>query len=259
MNTIQKAHFITSKLLFFIILCAISSCSKNDNSTTQTSSVNFQVPATEDIVMYEINPSAFSTSKNLQGITNRLSEIKALGVNTIWIMPIYPVGSLKSFGSPYCVKDYTAVNPNFGSLADLKNLVTKAHEKNIVVLLDWVANHTSWDNAWISNYGWYSQDNTGQIISPAGTGWNDVADLNYNNTAMRQAMIDAMKYWVINADIDGYRCDAADFVPYDFWQQANTSLNAIPGKKLIMLAEGSRSDHFSAGFQMNFSWDYSLL
>ena len=171
-------------------------------------------------------------------------------------MPIYPVGSLKSFGSPYCVKDYTSVNPNFGTLADLKNLVNKAHEKNIAVLLDWVANHTSWDNAWISNPGWYSQDNTGQIISPAGTGWNDVADLNYNNTAMRQAMIDAMKYWVINADVDGFRCDAADFVPYDFWQQANASLNAIPGKKLIMLAEGSRSDHFTAGFQMNFSWDY---
>ena len=256
MNTIQKVYFTASKLLFFIILCTITSCSKSDNSSAQPSTVAFQVPATEDIVMYEINPNAFSSSKNLQGITNRLSEIKALGVNTIWIMPIYPVGSLKSFGSPYCVKDYTSVNPNFGTLADLKNLVNKAHEKNIAVLLDWVANHTSWDNAWISNPGWYSQDNTGQIISPAGTGWNDVADLNYNNTAMRQAMIDAMKYWVINADVDGFRCDAADFVPYDFWQQANASLNAIPGKKLIMLAEGSRSDHFTAGFQMNFSWDY---
>jgi glycosidase len=207
--------------------------------------------------MYEINPKSFSATKNFQGITNRLDNIKALGVNTIWIMPIYKVGVLKSFGSFYCVKDYKGIDPSYGTMQDLKKLVNTAHNKGIAVLFDWVANHTSWDNAWITtNPSWYTQNSSGQIISPAGTNWNDVADLNFNNTAMRLAMIDAMKYWVTEANIDGYRFDAADFVPADFWFQANTALNAIPNKRLILLAEGSRADHFSAGFQMNFAWDY---
>jgi glycosidase len=172
-------------------------------------------------------------------------------------MPIYTVGVLNSFGSFYCVKDYKGINPSYGTMQDLKTLVSTAHQKGIAVIFDWVANHTSWDNAWITaNPGWYTHNSSGQIISPAGTNWNDVADLNFSNAAMRLAMIDAMKYWVTEANIDGYRCDAADFVPVDFWIQANTALNAIPNKHLILLAEGSRADHLSVGFQMNFSWDY---
>jgi len=246
------------------LLFVFQSCSKSDDGvvtptpvTPVTPTDGFVPAATADIVMYEINPSAFSASKNLQGITNRLDNIKALGVNTIWIMPIYPIGVTNSFGSPYCIKDYTSVRPGLGTLQDLKTLVTTAHQKGIAVILDWVANHTSWDNTWITaNPSWYTQNSSGQIISPAGTTWNDVADLNYNNTAMRTAMINAMKYWVTEANVDGFRCDAADYVPYDFWSQANTALNAIPNKHLILLAEGSRADHFTAGFQMNFAWDY---
>ncbi len=258
-KTVNTLFFTPSKFLFigFISLFFIfQSCSKNDNPIVVNPPSSFQTPNIEDVVMYEINPAAFSTTKNFQGITNRLDDIKALGINTIWIMPIYPVGVLKSFGSPYCVKDYTAVNPSLGTLQELKTLVTKAHEKNIAVLLDWVGNHTSWDNTWITNKSWYTQDANGNIISPAGTNWNDVADLNYNNSDMRIAMIAAMKYWVENANIDGYRCDAADFIPFDFWQQAINSLRKIPGKNLIMLAEGNRADHFNAGFQLDFSWDY---
>jgi glycosidase len=135
--------------------------------------------------------------------------------------------------------------------------VKDAPKRKIAVILDWVANHTSWDNLWIySNPSWYTHNGNGQIISPAGTNWNDVADLDFTNNAMRLAMINAMKFWVTNADIDGFRCDAADYVPYDFWLQANTALKSIPNKKLILLAEGSRADHFAAGFQINFAWDY---
>ncbi len=250
-----------------ILVCLLyifQSCSKSDDVivtptpiTPITPTDGFVPAATADIVMYEINPSAFSASKNLQGITNRLDNIKALGVNTIWIMPIYPIGVTSSFGSPYCVKEYTSVRTSLGTLQDFKTLVTTAHQKGIAVVLDWVANHTSWDNTWITaNPSWYTQNSSGQIISPAGTNWNDVADLNFNNAAMRTAMIDAMKYWVTEANVDGFRCDAADYVPYDFWLQANTALNAIPNKHLILLAEGSRADHFAAGFQMNFAWDY---
>lgn len=248
------------------LLFVFQSCSKSKSedivvpptSIIQYTTSNGFIPkATADIVMYEINPTAFSASKNFQGITNRLDNIKALGINTIWIMPIYPIGVTSSFGSPYCVKDYTSVRTSLGTLQDFKTLVTTAHQKGIAVILDWVANHTSWDNSWISAHpSWYTQNNSGQITSPAGTNWNDVADLNYSNSDMRTAMIDAMKYWVTEANIDGFRCDAADYVPYDFWLQVNTALNAIPNKHLILLAEGNRADHFTAGFQMNFAWDY---
>lgn len=133
----------------------------------------------------------------------------------------------------------------------------KAHEKNIAVIIDWVANHTSWDNPWISAHpNWYTKDSNGNIISPAGTGWNDVADLDYNNAEMRTAMISAMKFWIDNAGVDGFRCDAADYVPFDFWKQAITTLQSTTSKKLILLAEGNRADHFDAGFQMNFSWNF---
>lgn len=239
------------------LLFLLPSCSSDSSIAPNPEPVPFEVPATENIVMYEINPSPFSASHDLQGITNRLDNIKALGINTIWIMPVYPIGEVNSFGSPYCVKDYTSVRNSLGTIDNLKALVTAAHSKGIAVILDWVANHTSWDNAWITAHpDWYTQNGSGQIISPAGTGWNDVADLNFENADTRLAMIAAMKYWVTEADIDGFRCDAADYVPYDFWLQANTALNAIPDKHLILLAEGARADHFAAGFQLNFAWDY---
>lgn len=246
------------KLVSFFLLSVIlfSSCKKENESPIVLPPATFEVPATEDIVMYEINTPAFSTTKNLQGIIDRLDSIKALGINTIWLMPIYPVGILNAFGSPYCVMNYTDVNASFGTIGDLKNLVTEAHKKNIAVILDWVANHTSWDNAWIANKDWYTQDANGNIIHPAGTNWNDVADLNYDNDTMRLAMIAAMKFWIDTAAIDGFRCDAADFVPFDFWQQAIDSLHNIPNKQLILLAEGARNDHFTAGFQMNYSWNF---
>lgn len=254
----KTQHCFLFTLLFFNGF--LQSCSSMEDAPATLIATlvdDFQPIATADIVMYEINPSAFSTSKNIQGIIHRLDAIKALGINTIWIMPIYQVGVLNSYGSPYCVKNFTSVNTNLGTLKDLQTLVIQAHKRNIAVILDWVANHTSWDNSWIlNNPNWYTQNTSGQIISPAGTNWNDVADLNYNNAAMRLSMIEAMKFWVINANIDGFRCDAADFVPHDFWEQAISALNTITNKHLILLAEGARADHFTAGFQMNFAWDY---
>jgi glycosidase len=214
------------------------------------------VPATEDIVMYEINQRAFSSTGNFQGIIDRLDSIKALGVNVIWLMPVHPIGVTRTVNSPYCVKNYKEVNPEFGTLNILRDLVTQAHDKNMAVIIDWVANHTAWDNPWINNKSWYTQDGAGNIVIPPGTNWNDVADLDFNSADMRKAMIKAMKYWVLTANIDGFRTDAADMVPFDFWKQAIDTLKNMPGRNLIFLAEGGRSDHFSAGFQMNFAWDF---
>jgi glycosidase len=228
----------------------------SNSDTLQNDEPFSEVPNTFDIIMYEINERAFSASGDFAGITNRLDSIRALGVNVIWLMPVHPIGEINSVNSPYCVKDYEDVNPEYGDLADLRNLVKKAHDRGMAVILDWVANHTSWDNPWIQNKSWYTQDGDGNIIHPAGTNWEDVADLNYNNTEMRLEMIEAMKYWIFEANIDGYRCDAADFVPYSFWSQAIDSLQNIPDRDIILLAEGARPDHFDAGFQMTFGWDF---
>lgn len=218
------------------------------------------VPDTKDMVFYEVNMRAFSQVGDFKGVQARLDSIKALGVNVIWLMPIHPVGQLRSvgqLGSPYSVQNFKGVNPEFGALADLQNLVQEAHNRQMAVVIDWVANHTAWDNPWISsNPDWYTRDANGTIQIPAGTNWQDVADLNFGKADMRIAMIKAMKYWVLRANIDGFRCDAADFVPFDFWKQAIDTLNNMPNRDIIMLAEGARADHFSAGFQMNYGWDF---
>jgi glycosidase len=256
MNPSVVRHYIFALILIIIY----SSCKKDDkpvlvNGNNHNDDTSFTVPETRDIILYEINERAFSLTGDFAGITARLDSIKALSVNVIWLMPIHPIGTVNSVNSPYSVKNYLEVNPEYGTMNDLKNLVGKAHEREMAVILDWVANHTAWDNPWISNASWYTQVN-GEIVHPPGTNWLDVADLNYNNADMRQAMISAMKFWIEEANVDGFRCDAADMVPFDFWKQAIDSLQAIPDRDLILLAEGARADHFTAGFQMNFSWNF---
>jgi glycosidase len=214
------------------------------------------VPETADILMYEVNLSAFSATGNLKGVQSRLDSVKNLGVNVLWLMPIYPIGDLKGIGSPYAVKNYTQVNSAFGNLEDLRLLVKEAHKRNMAVILDWVANHTSWDNPWIQNSSWYAKDASGAIISPPGMGWNDVAELNFTSTAMRKEMIKAMNYWVLEANIDGFRCDHAEGVPTDFWKEAIDALRAIPNRKLIMFAETGKKELLTAGFDMIFGWDF---
>lgn len=210
-----------------------------------------------EVVIYEANPKVFARTNALNAIAARLDEIQGLGVNVLWLMPVYEQGVKDAVGSPYCVKDYKKLNAEYGTLDDLKSLVAKAHEKGMRVILDWVANHTSWDNAWIQNKSWYTQDAGGNIISPEGMGWADVADLNYNNADMRAAMLDAMKYWVETADVDGYRCDYAEGVPDDFWKQAIEELKAIKGDELLMLAEGGASTLFADGFNLVYGWSFA--
>lgn len=212
------------------------------------------VPDARDAVIYQVNMRCFSSTRNFQGVIARLDSIKSLGVSVIYLMPVYPVGALKSVNSPYCVKDYKAVNSEFGTLTDLRNLIDGAHSRGMTVILDWVANHTSWDNTWISNASWYVQNSSGVIQSPSG--WNDVAQLNFQNPEMRKAMIKAMKYWVYTANCDGFRCDYADGPPADFWKQAIDTLRNIKTHKLLMMAEGTRSDHFTSGFNYIFGFRF---
>ncbi len=215
-----------------------------------------KVPDPRDVSIYQVNIRTFSEAGNLQGVTKRLDNISDLGANVIYLMPIYPIGKVKGVNSPYCIRDYSAINPEFGTLDDLRDLVRQAHQRGMSVILDWVANHTAWDHAWIKNENWYLQNDAGEIISPPGTGWNDVAQLNFENMGMRAEMIRTMKNWVLTANVDGFRCDYSDGPPFDFWQQAIDTLRNTTGHQLIMLSEGRRSNQFAAGFDYNFGFDF---
>ncbi|MBR7952191.1 hypothetical protein KBK19_19685 [Microvirga sp. STR05] len=218
------------------------------------------VPDRQDAVMYQVNMRAFSQGGNFAGVTARLDSIKDLGVNVLYLMPIYPIGTdSKSVNSPYAVKDYRSVNLEFGSLTDLRTLVDAAHARGMAVMLDWVANHTSWDNAWITQHPeWYQKNASGAItpVSNNGTTYNDVAQLNFTNATLRVEMISAMKSWVYSANVDGFRCDYADFQPNYFWQQAVDTLRAIKTHKLLLLAEGTRAANFTSGFDYNFGFNF---
>jgi glycosidase len=255
---------IMNRTAIFMMLLMFWGCSKDVGSNPivihntgpeQYGTPYSGVPDTRDVSIYQVNMRCFSATHNFSGVTNRLDEIKALGINVIYLMPIYPVGTVKSVNSPYCVKDYKAVNPEFGTLTDLRTLIDSAHNKNMAVILDFVANHTSFDNDWITQYPmWYVHDSNNNIVSP--NGWTDVAQLDFSNQDMRQALISAMKYWVYTANCDGFRCDYADGPPVDFWKQAIDTLRAISTHKLLMLAEGSRSTNYSAGFDYNFGFNF---
>jgi len=215
------------------------------------------VPNRQDATIYQVNMRAFSATSNFAGVTARLDSIKALGANVVYLMPIFPVGSTNSVNSPYCVKDYKGINTEFGTLTDLRTLVDGAHSRNMSVILDWVANHTSWDNSWITTHpDWYLKNGSGAIISPPGMGWNDVAQLNFTNADMRLEMIKSLKYWVYTANVDGFRFDYADGPPADFWKQTIDSLHDISTHNLLLMAEGNRSSHFTSGFDFIFGFSF---
>lgn len=245
--------------VFFILLvsCGEDPIEPKPTGPQQYSTPLSNVPDIDKATIYEVNLRAQSSEGNLQGVISKLAHIKSLGTNIIWLMPIYEQGSVNSVNSPYSVKNYEKISPEYGTLADLRALTDQAHAMGMAVILDWVANHTAWDHPWISAHPeWYSQNSSGQIIIPPGTNWNDVADLNFDQNAMRKAQIDAMKYWVLEANVDGFRCDYADGVPFDFWSEAIAALKSLPKRDVLMLAEGTRSDHYQAGFDLTYGWNY---
>jgi len=249
-----------TNILFFLLLLA--SCGEDPIEPTPTGPQQYGTPLTnvpdiDKATIYEVNLRAQSSEGTLQGVISKLAHIKSLGTNIIWLMPIYEQGTVNSVGSPYSVKNYEKISPEYGTLADLRALTDQAHALGMAVILDWVANHTAWDHPWISAHpDWYTQNASGQIIIPPGTNWNDVADLNFDQNAMRKAQIDAMKYWVLEANVDGFRCDYADGVPFDFWSEAIAALKSLPKRDVLMLAEGTRSDHYQAGFDLTYGWNF---
>lgn len=205
--------------------------------------------------VYEIFPREFSAAGNLAGITARLDDLHNLGVNILWLMPIHPIGQKArkgEFGSPYSIRDYYTIDPNYGTVDDFRKLVAGAHQRGMKVIMDLVANHTAWDSVMMTNKNFYKQDSAGNVISPM-PDWTDVAGLNYGNSALRQYMINMLKYWISECDVDGFRCDAAPMVPTDFWNQVRTALTAVK-PDIMLLDEGEKPELLTNAFNLDYSW-----
>ncbi len=209
--------------------------------------------------IYEVNLRQFTKEGTFASFRQHLQRLKELGVGILWLMPIHPIGELNrkgTLGSYYSVKDYTAVNPEFGTIEEFKALVKEIHSLGMYVIIDWVANHTAWDHKWTkSNPEFYNKDKEGNFIPPIDD-WSDVIDLNYDNKQLWKEMIAALKFWVEECDIDGYRCDVAGMVPIQFWIEARNELDKI--KPVFMLAEWDTPEMHLA-FDMTYDWNMHKL
>lgn len=215
----------------------------------------------KDAVIYSVYLRSFSPSGNFEGLEKRLPELKDLGVSVLWLLPVTPVGELNRkgpLGSPYAVRDYYGINPEFGTLQEFKRLLAAAKREGMRLIVDLVANHTSWDSRLITEHpDWFKRDARGNIVPP-NADWTDVAGLDYTKPALRRYMIDMMRWWVKDVGIDGFRCDVAERVPNDFWEDARAQLNRI--KPVMMLAEGSLPQEHVKAFDLTYSWNvYDVL
>jgi len=206
--------------------------------------------------IYEVNLRQYTEEGTIRAFTDHLPRLKDMGVETLWFMPLQPVGLLNRkgvLGSYYSISDYTSLNPEFGSESDFKNLVILAHDMGFKIIIDWVANHTSWDHVWTkTNPDFYSKTEEGNFKPPY-PDWEDVIHLNYNQPGLRTAMIESMQYWVKEFNIDGFRCDMAHLVPLDFWNTARTELDKV--KKLFWLAE-TEEPVFHEVFDASYTWEF---
>ena len=214
-----------------------------------------------DAVIYEVYLRSFSKEGTFDGLKRRLPELRNLGVTVLWLMPVHPVGVKNrkgTLGSPYAVQDYYAINPAFGTMADFKLLLAAVHRLGMKLIIDLVANHTSWDSKLMEEHpAWFTHDAQGAIVPP-NADWTDVADLDYSHRELRDYMIAMMRWWVKDVGIDGFRCDVAEMVPTDFWEEARAQLNRI--KPVMMLSEGSLPEQHLKAFDLTYSWNmYDIL
>ena len=214
--------------------------------------------------IYEIFVRDFSRTGDFRGVIGGLNRVQAVGANILWLMPIYPVGIANRkgpLGSPYAVRDYRAVNPAFGTAADFRALVRAVHARRMKIILDWVPNHTAWDNVWVQEHpSFYVRNDSGGLTVPRDdqgklTDWTDVAQLDYQNPELRRAMIETMRYWLVEYGNDGFRVDAAGFVPDAFWRDAVPALRSAVPRPILLLAEWGDVKMHRFGFDLTYPWD----
>lgn len=248
----MKKSFLTKLILFFISIPFFNIYSQQPKK---------QIPHAEwskNLSIYEVNIRQYTKEGNFNSFLPHIKKLKEMNIGILWFMPIHPIGELNrkgSLGSYYSIKNYKEVNPEFGTLNDFKKIVEEAHKNGMYVIIDWVANHTSWDNIWVNtNPEFYKKDKNGNFVSPYD--WTDVIALNYKNKNLWKAMLDAMMYWIEECDIDGFRCDVAALVPIDFWKWAVPILNQK--KKIFLLAEASEPELHQV-FDMTYNWQLKDL
>lgn len=211
-----------------------------------------------DAIIYQLNTRQFTPEGTFAAAAKQLPRLMELGIDIVWLMPIQPIGEKNrkgTLGSPYSVRDYLGVNPEFGDIDSLKRFIEEAHRLGMYVILDWVANHTAWDNPLTEQHPeWYSRNWKGEMHSPTWTDWSDTVTLDFSQPGLRKYMTDAMKYWVEEVGLDGFRCDIAGFVPLDFWENLRRELDAI--RPVFMLAEWDERDLHARSFDMTYSWDF---
>lgn len=210
----------------------------------------------KNATLYEINVRQFSKEGTFKAVEKELPRLRKMGIDIIWLMPIHPIGIVNrkgSLGSFYSVKDYLEINPEFGTEEDFRHLVETVHAQGMRLILDWVANHSSWDNALVTKHPeWYKKSQDGNFQSLPWRDYDDIIDFDYTQPGLREYMTEALKFWVKEYDIDGYRCDVASFVPIDFWENVRAELETI--KPVFMLAEAEDKELHRKAFDATYNW-----
>ena len=255
-SSFRKAALALSLLVTLGFLPQTSMATAQDPAVRGASLGAARVAPTwlDTAVIYEIYPRDFSSEGTLGAVTARLDKLRTLGVNVLWIMPVHPIGEarrLGPLGSPYAARDFYAIDPLLGTKADFTQLVEGAHVRGMRVILDIAADHTSWDSVMMAHPAFYTHDATGGIVSPHG--WSDVAGLDYNNPELRQYMVNMFVYWLKTFHLDGFRCDAASFVPTSFWEQLRPALEAVR-PDVLLLAEASNPELMTNAFDIDYAW-----
>lgn len=211
----------------------------------------------KNATIYELNIRQFSQEGTFKAVEKQLPRLKKMGIDIIWLMPIHPIGEINrkgSLGSYYSVKDYYGVNPEFGTEEDFRNLVNAIHKQGMYVILDWVANHSSWDNELVKRHpDWYIKSREGKFQSTPWRDYDDIIDFDYSKPELRKYMTEALKYWVKEFDIDGYRCDVASFMPIEFWENARKEMETV--KPVFMLAEAMDKELHRKAFDATYAWE----
>jgi glycosidase len=265
----KRIHLSVVKILFFILTvnCAFfMSCDRGKQSDMKPSTEPLagisEVSNPEWIrnaVIYEVNIRQYTPEGTFKAFAEHLTRLKALGVDILWLMPVHPIGQLNrkgELGSYYSVKDYMRINPEFGDMNDFKDLVRKIHETGMYVIMDWVPNHSSWDNILtLEHPDFYKTNEEGNFTSPFD--WTDVIQLDYSNKDLRAYMINAMKFWLTETEIDGFRCDVAHMVPVDFWEVVRPALEQV--KPVLMLAESDQPELHRKAFDVTYGWPFHHL
>lgn len=251
----------------YLLLLVLISCKTEQSSMTETKKTFLPEWAKKDVI-YEVNIRQYTPEGTINAFSDHLPRLKAMGVDILWIMPVFPISETKKkgeLGSYYAVSDFRAINPAFGTKEDMLNLIKKVHAYDMKIILDWVPNHTGWDHTWITtNPEFYKKDSLGNIIDPIddkgnSMGWADVAALDYNMPEMRTAMISDLIYWVKEHNIDGYRMDIAFGPPHDFWKQFSDTIRQVK-PDIFLLAEAEDPAHMNEGwFNTGYGWSFHHL